>query len=87
MFYLMARHKLADFDTWNRIFESHAEAQRNAGLHLLHVLREISDPNSVVALFEVDDLEKANAFTGAPGARDAGGQAGVISVEMSYWSD
>jgi hypothetical protein len=51
------------------------------------VLRDVSDPNSVVALFEADDLEKAKAFTGAPGAREAAGQAGVISVDMSYWSD
>ena len=28
MLYLMARHELADFDRWNRLFRSHAEAQR-----------------------------------------------------------
>ncbi len=87
MLYLMARHKLADFDKWNRIFRSHAEAQRQAGLHLIHVLRDIDDPKTVVALFRVDNLEKAQAFTGAPGARQAGGFAGVLSVEMSYWTD
>ncbi len=87
MLYLMARHKLADFDRWNRLFQSHAQAQRQAGLRLIHVLRDLDDPNTVVALFEVDDLQKAQAFTGAPGARHAGGLAGVISVEMSYWTD
>jgi hypothetical protein len=87
MLYLMARHELADFDKWNRIFRSHAEAQRRAGLHLIHVLRDIDDPQRVVALFSVDDLARAQAFTGAPGAHRAGGIAGVISVEMSYWTD
>ncbi len=87
MFYLTAIHHLSDFDRWNRIFTSHAEAQRKAGLHLLHVLRDVTDANRVVALFRVDDLEKAKAFTGAPGARQAGGLGGVISVDMSYWSD
>ena len=87
MLYLMARHKLADYDTWNRSFRSHAQAQRQAGLHLIHVLRELRDPNSVVALFRVDDQGKARAFTDAPGAREAGGLAGVLSVEMSYWTD
>ncbi len=87
MLYLMARHKLADFEKWNRLFRSHAPAQRQAGLHLIHVLRDVSDPNTVVALFHVDDLQKAQAFTGAPGAHNAGGLGGVISVEMSYWTD
>jgi len=87
MLYLMARHELADFDRWNRLFRSHAEAQRKAGLHLVYLLREVGDPNKVIALFTVDDLEKAQAFTGAPGARQAAEQAGVISVGMSYWSD
>ncbi len=87
MNYLMARHKLSDFDTWKRVFTSHAEAQRKAGLHLLYVLRDLTDPSIVIALFTVDDLEKAQAFTGAPGARSAGRVAGVISVEMSYLTD
>ncbi len=87
MFYLLARHKLSNFDKWNRIFRSHAEAQRKAGLHLLHVLRDVTDPAIVVAIFEVDDLSRAQAFTGAPGAYEAGRIGGVISVELSYLSD
>ena len=87
MLYLLARHKLCDFDKWNRVFRSHAEAQRKAGLHILHVLRDVTDPSVVVALFEVDDLAKAQAFTGAPGAHDAGRTAGVITVELSYLAD
>ncbi len=87
MLYLIAKHKLSDFDRWNRLFRSHADAQRKAGLHLLHVLRDLDNPNTVVALFSVDDLAKAQAFTGGPGAREAGGIGGVISVELSYWQD
>ncbi len=87
MIYLLARHRLSDYDKWNRIFRSHAEAQRKAGLHLLHVLRDVNDPSVVVALFKVDDLQKAQAFTGAPGAHEAGRIGGVISVEIAYFSD
>ncbi len=87
MLYLLARHQLSDFDKWNRLFRSHAEAQRKAGLHILHVLRDVTDPSIVVALFKVDDLARAEAFTGAPGAHDARRIGGVISVDLSYRSD
>ncbi len=87
MLYLIAKHRLSDFDKWNRLFRSHAEAQRKAGLHILHVLRDVTDPSIVVALFKVDDLARAQAFTGAPGAHEAGRIGGVITVELSYLSD
>jgi hypothetical protein len=87
MHYLLATHRLSDFDRWSRVFHAHAQAQRDAGLHLVHVLRGATDPNRVVAIFRVDDLERARAFTEAPAAGDAGRDASVIHVEMSYWTE
>jgi hypothetical protein len=87
MHYLLVTHRLSDFDGWHRLLRAHAQAQRDVGLHLLHVLRDVADPTRVVAMFRVDDLERARAFTEAPAASDAGREAGVISVEMSYWTE
>lgn len=88
MFYVLCRHKVADFAKWHRVFESHAEAQRKAGLHLLHLLRDTADPNDVVLLFRADDLSKARAFTGAPEAGEAAQNSGVIGVaELSFLSE
>lgn len=80
MHYLLCKHKVADFTRWYRVFESHFEAHRNAGLHLLHLFRDTADPNLVVLLFSVDDLDKARAFTQAPEARQAGEDSGVVGV-------
>ena len=88
MYYLLCKHKVADYPKWRRVFDSHAEAQREAGLHLLHVLREIADPNTVVFLFRVDDPDKARAFTQAPSASEAAEVSGVIGVpEISFLSE
>lgn len=88
MFYLLCKHKVADFTQWYRVFESHAEAQREAGLHLLHVLRDTTDPNLVVLLFRADDLNKARAFTQAPDAGKAAQVSGVIGVpEILFLND
>jgi hypothetical protein len=86
--YLFCRHKVVEYDAWRGVFDSHANAQREAGLHVLHVLRGADDPNLVVMLFRVDDVEKAKAFTEAPSASEAGRESGVIGpAEMLYLTE
>ena len=78
MHYLLCKHRVEDHAKWRAVFDSHAEAQQEAGLHLLHVLREVDDPSLVVMFFKVDDLEKARAFTQAASASEAAECSGVI---------
>jgi hypothetical protein len=80
MFYLLVKHKVADFAKWHAIFASHEEAQHQAGLHLLHLLRDTSDPKLVVMLFRADDPAKARGFTSAPEAGQAAHDSGVIGT-------
>jgi len=88
MTYLFCKHKVAEYARWRRVFDSHAEAQHESGLHVLHVLRAADDPNLIVMLFRVDDVAKARAFTEAPSARETGDEAGVIGpAEMFYLND
>ncbi|MHC4698360.1 MAG: YciI family protein [Planctomycetota bacterium] len=88
MYYLLCKHKVADYPAWRRVFDSHAEAQRESGLHLLHVLRDTADPNLLVLLFRADDLSKARAFTQAPNASEAAENSGVIGVpEVLFLSE
>ena len=83
--YLLVKHKVADFVKWRKVFDSHAEAQRDSGLHILNVMRDVDDPDLVVLLFTVEDRGKAMAFTKAPSAREAGEEASVIGVpEVSF---
>jgi heme-degrading monooxygenase HmoA len=80
MNYLLLKHRVAGFARWPRVFESHAAAQRQAGLHLLHLLRDTGDPDLVVMLFRIDDLDKARAFTESPRAAESAEVSGVIGV-------
>lgn len=88
MHYLLCKQVVSDYAKWRRVFDSHTEAQRESGLHLLHVLRDTADRNVVVAFFKVDDLGKARVFTEAPAAHEAAEISGVIGVpEVSLLSE
>lgn len=85
MTYLICRNKVADFDRWKRVFDSHAEAQRAAGLRVEHVWRNIDDPAEVHMLFQVDDLEKARAFVSSPKVPEAQKASGLIDKPEMYF--
>ncbi len=88
MVYLLCKHKVEDFANWHRVFASHTEAHRKAGLQLLHLLHDTTDPNHIVYLFRVHDMNKAKAFTQAPDASQAAQDAGVIGMtELLFLND
>ncbi|HXG35130.1 MAG TPA: hypothetical protein VNJ11_17325 [Bryobacteraceae bacterium] len=78
MILMLVRHKVADFNAWKRVFDSHAEAQRAAGLRVERVLRNFDDANEVFLLFEVTDVEKARAFITSPLLPQVMRMAGVV---------
>ena len=83
--YLIVKHKVKDFNQWLAVFESHAEAQKEAGFGEPQILRDYKDPNMVVCLFKVQDIMKARAFTQAPNVADVIEQAGVIGTPEGLW--
>lgn len=84
MNYMLCRNRVTDFAKWKRVFDSHAEAHRAAGLTLVHFWRTVDEPNNVVFLFEVKTIEKAKAFINAPGAAEAGQAAGVVDADYQF---
>ena len=81
---MLGRNRLVDFARWKRVFDSHAEAHRAAGLNLLHLWRSVDDSGNVFFLFEVNSMAKARAFISSPEAAEAGRVSGVIDGEMHF---
>ena len=54
-----------------------AEAHQAAGLTLEGLWRDIDDPQEVILIFQVSDLEKARAIVSAPAAVETARKAGV----------
>jgi len=85
MKYMLCRNKVADFGAWKDVFDSHAEAQRQSGLHLKNLWRGLDDPNEVFMLFEVTDIEKARSFVSSPKVPEAQRQSGLLQKPQIYF--
>jgi hypothetical protein len=84
---MLCRNRVRDFPVWKRVFNSHTEAHRAAGLHLLHLWRTVGDENDVVFLFGVEDHARAQAFVTDPSAAETGRKAGVVNGEIRFLDD
>jgi len=62
MTYMLCRNRLVDFARRKRVFDSHAETHRAAGLNLLHLWRSVDDPSNVFFLFEVNRYGEGACF-------------------------
>ena len=87
MQYLLVRHEVADFEAWHAIFKSHADAQRDAGLHLVHLFRDAANPNMILLLFRISDVEQARAFVRSPNAAESADVSGVVGTPEILFLD
>ena len=85
MNYLICRNKVANFDQWKRVFDSHAEAQTKAGLRIERIWRGLDNAHDVFMLFAVDDLDKAKAFLNSPSVPDAQRTSGMIDKPDNWF--
>jgi hypothetical protein len=83
--HLLVRHKVAGFERWKAVFDGHAEAQRAAGITVMHVMRNLEDPGEVFLLFDVADVERARAFVFSPQVPGAQQESGVLDTPDIYF--
>lgn len=77
MTHMLIRHKVADFDTWNPVYEDHRKVRQAAGLRDLHLWRNADDPNEVYIIFEASNLAKAKEFARSTDLKEKMQAAGV----------
>lgn len=57
--YLIIRHKVEDYDRWKPVFDGHGLTRAEFGSTGYQLLRSDDDPNELVMMVEVSDLEGA----------------------------
>ena len=83
--YLLIRHKVRDFSEWKPGYDAHLPKRIEAGLTEHFLLRGDLDPNEVVILFEIRDINHAKAFTESAELREAMQKVGVVDRPDIYF--
>jgi heme-degrading monooxygenase HmoA len=83
--HMLIRHRVADFAKWKPAYDARSSARQRAGLKELHLFRNADDPNEVLLLFSVADVDKAKAFTASDDHREAVKNTGVSDKPDYYF--
>ncbi len=75
--YLLIHHTVEDYDRWKPVFDEHAPLRQAAGSKGGYIFRSADNPNEVVAIMEMEDLDRARQFTESDDLRQAMQKAGV----------
>jgi len=85
MMHMLIRHKVADFGKWKPVYDAHLPSRQRAGLKEEHLFHNAEDPNEVLLLFSVEDVDKAKAFSASDDLRQAMEKAGVSDKPDVYF--
>ena len=73
------RHRVTDFETWLVTYKEHGSVRDRIGCTGAEVLRDESDPSSVLVLTHWSTAAAAHQFASDPSLPEAIKKAGVIS--------
>ena len=82
---LLIRHKVKDFDTWKKTFDSTKQDRVNAGLTDRVLGYAVSDNHDVSIILAVADVDKAKAFINSKDLKDKMKVAGVDGLPTFFF--
>ena len=75
---LLTQHRVQDYNAWRPHFDGHEGTRQAHGITNPRVYRNAADPNDLVLLFDVADIERAKEFGQSQDLRSTMEKAGVI---------
>jgi hypothetical protein len=77
---LTIHHKVKDYAAWRTVYDRHEKSRVSAGITNGRVFRNAEDPNDLVILQDVADVEKARSWLSADDLKAALQNGGVIGA-------
>ncbi len=81
------RHRVKDYDAWKKVYAEHGKVRAQNGFKKSVVYRYVDDPNHMIIVFDVQDIEKAKAFASDPVLAEKMKEAGVIDEPKFFYLD
>ena len=82
---MMVKHRVANFESWKKVFDSMQAVRKEHGWIGHEVHRDAADPNIVVVVNHVRDIAGAKRYGGSDALRTAMQSAGVQGApEISF---
>jgi quinol monooxygenase YgiN len=74
---LIVRHRVANFEAWQKVFLDMVPVRKRFGFTGHTLLRDAADPNLVTVINHVKDVASAKAYAASPELREGMSKAGV----------
>lgn len=84
---IVIQHKVKDFDVWKPAYFSHDSVRKAYGITHYLLARGLDDPNMVMLMDKIEDLQKAKEFSELPALKEVMQAAGVISAPVFSYVD
>ena len=85
--WILVRHKVQEYAKFKPVFDEHGVARKAIGSKGGYLFRNMDDPNEVVILIDVVDLQKAREFVQSEDLRESMEKAGVANQPDVYLLD
>lgn len=84
MIRMFARHPVADFTAWKKVYDDFDAERSGMGVRGDAVFQAADDPGDVTVWHDFEDLESARAFAGSERLKEVMAGAGVAG-EPTIW--
>jgi quinol monooxygenase YgiN len=82
---MLIQHRVKDFATWKKVFDSVHDLRVSGGELTSKIFRDAQDPNSLTVLNTWDTLANAEKFAHSPELRAAMEKAGVEGMPSIHF--
>ena len=83
--YMIIRNEIEDYARWKPIFDDHGPTRAEFGSTGYQLMRSVDDPNELLMVFEVRDLDRAKELVFSDDLREKMQDAGVAGQPNFYF--
>ncbi len=84
-YFVIVTSKVKDFKVWKAAYDDHINVRKEFGLAEHHVLQGTDDPNEIVIMLKVSDLNRAKAFLADPKVQEVISKSGVVGKPQVHF--